>query len=184
MKDAATHRGPFRAEDVPPGEFWIPVGGSDRVAVVDFKDRALQWEDWVVSPDGRYVVLTEDAEEDSKKVEHISTSMHRVIMKFPEGLEIDHIDGDGFNNRRNNLRIATRAQNGANRGKTNANTSGYKGVSFRARDKRWVAMCGGRYLGYFLTAEDAAKAYDQEATARYGRFAKTNAGLGLLAESA
>ena len=55
--------------------------------------------------------------------------MHRVISACPEGQEVDHIDGDGLNNRRSNLRNATKAQNAYNVGPRRTNTSGYKGVS-------------------------------------------------------
>lgn len=65
-----------------------------------------------------------------------------------------------------------------NRGKTINNRSGYKGVRWHKRDKKWVAQItleGTRtHLGYFDSASDAARAYDEAAKQLHGPFAKTN----------
>jgi hypothetical protein len=105
--------------------------------------------------------------------------LHRFIVDAPHGLQVDHINGDVFDNRRSNLRLCTHGQNQCNRGMTQANTSGFKGV-FRAtwcKDK-WVARIksGGRitHLGSFGTPEDAARAYDAAAKSMHGDFARTN----------
>lgn len=92
-----------------------------------------------------------------------TTMLHRVIMGEPEGMTVDHWDGDGLNNRRSNLRVATKAQNNRNQRLTDRNTSGYKGVSWHKGDKRWRACIhvNNRYvhLGHFLTIEEAHLAY-------------------------
>jgi hypothetical protein len=93
---------------------------------------------------------------------------------------IDHINGDGLDNQRHNLRPATHAQNNQNRGATGG-TSDYKGVSWRTRDSHWVAQIGQRhpvrktfYIGAFSDEEEAARAYDARATELFGGFARLN----------
>lgn len=107
-----------------------------------------------------------------------SIAMHRLLMGNPEGLLIDHINGDGLDNRRENLRIGTKLLNGGNCGMRSHNTSGYKGVSFDKARNAWKAQIGNkathRFLGRFATAEAAARAYDEAARARYGEFAHCN----------
>jgi len=102
--------------------------------------------------------------------------MHRVIMDLSIGMEVDHIDGDGLNNQRKNLRVCTHLQNLKNRGIPKGNKSGYKGVSFYKRVKKWVAFIGvnGKNigLGYFLTKEDAYKAYCDACIKYHGDFYK------------
>jgi hypothetical protein len=56
--------------------------------------------------------------------------MHRLVMNAPNGTQVDHINGNGLDNRRKNLRFCTTKQNLRNRGKNSRNTSGYKGVSW------------------------------------------------------
>jgi len=106
------------------------------------------------------------------------TLLHRYLMK-PEGRkEVDHINNDRLDNRRINLRIATRAENARNVSRGKSNTSGYKGVhhikglnSYRAViwvDNKRV------HLGYFKSIEDAAKAYNEAAEKYHGDYAKLN----------
>jgi len=91
-------------------------------------------------------------------------------------LSIDHVDGNGLNNQKANLRVASHAENCANRRINRNNTSGFKGVS--KNKERWQAYIRVAYrqihLGYFDTPEEAAEAYDRAAIAYFGEFAKTN----------
>lgn len=92
---------------------------------------------------------------------------HRVIFLYFNGYlprHIDHIDCDPSNNRIENLRPATCAQNLSNRGKPATNTSGFKGVYPHKKSKLWIARLDvnskSHYLGYFKTPEEGGKAYD------------------------
>jgi hypothetical protein len=104
--------------------------------------------------------------------------MHRLILNTPRGLCTDHIDGNGLNNRRANLRVATHWQNQANSGMQPNNTSGFIGVVWDGRRKKWFAQIRAgnrkRWLGYFECAEDAARARDEAARQLHGSFVVTN----------
>ena len=104
--------------------------------------------------------------------------LHRVLMEPPDGLVVDHIDGNGLNNRRRasncNIRIATRSQNLMNSGIYKHNSSGFRGVSWDKAKQKWRAniMMDGRsmHLGYFLTPEDASATYERVSKELYGHF--------------
>jgi AP2 domain len=101
--------------------------------------------------------------------------MHVAILGANGG---DHIDGNGLNNRRSNLRPSTRHQNGWNRGKQKNNTSGFKGVSWYQSHQKWNAHIQAfgkiKHLGFFDSILEAAKAYDAGAIKYHGEFAKLN----------
>lgn len=100
--------------------------------------------------------------------------MHRVILRTKPHEHVDHKNGNGLDNRRSNIRIASRAENMWNRGKMPSNTSGFKGV--RKVKNRWqtrISINGNRlFLGSFLTKSTAAEAYDKAALRYHGSFAK------------
>lgn len=113
--------------------------------------------------------------------------MHRVILGVPPGIEVDHINGDGLDNRRCNLRMANRLENTRNRRLDADNTTGFKGIRLKPdtpRARPWEARIpiNGRRvsLGHFATAEEAARAYDNAALRFFGEFARTNKMIGLL----
>jgi hypothetical protein len=102
--------------------------------------------------------------------------LHRAIMGDTDGLEIDHIDCDGLNNRRRNLRPATRSQNLANKQIYTNNTSGFKGVSWKKGNGKWVSYIkanGQQYhLGYFDTPEAAHAVYAKASEKLHGEFGR------------
>jgi len=108
--------------------------------------------------------------------------MHREILGLSpdDPLQVDHINQDGLDNRKANLRLATAQQNRRNRPKTKVNP-GYKGVKLNKTSSkpRWYAMINlGRgeykYLGSYDTPEEAARAYDNAARVHFGEFAYPN----------
>ena len=106
----------------------------------------------------------------------VTVRMHRVIAAAPDGMDVDHIDGDGLNNRRSNLRHATRSENNCNRRAALKNASGLKGVSWNKANKKWLAQIRfhkqKKHLGYFNTPEEAHAAYCAAANVLHGEYAR------------
>lgn len=134
-----------------------------RVALVDDEDYdyLIQW-NWYVAYNGwhpyavRWRLVSEPEGPNTVR-------MHREILKAPSGTMVDHIDGDGLNNQRNNLRLATHTQNMRNRRPKRGNR--FRGVT-KHKDGKWmIVVCG------FETEEAAARARDQVVRDLHGEFA-------------
>jgi hypothetical protein len=102
---------------------------------------------------------------------------HRLIFLIHHGFlpeHIDHIDRNSLNNKIENLRIATKAENGWNRGKNKNNSSGYKGVHWNKFAGKWQAQIminnKKKHLGYFVCLEEAYKTYCTIANKYHGEF--------------
>lgn len=156
-----------------------------QIAIVDNSDfEQLSQFTWYIKArsDGRGFYAETAQRLPSSGVHHMK--MHRVLLGVPVGQRIDHIDGNGLNNQRANLRFCTASENGGNAQRNCNNKSGYKGVSWRQDCHRWrasITVKRRRFrIGHFLTPLEAALAYDTVAVKLYGEFARTNAVLGLL----
>jgi len=130
---------------------------------VHFNGRAWYAKRRAICPDGRSIIVR----------------LHRVILDIKDpSIEVDHINRDGLDCRRCNLRLATHAQNAVNSPPCRRNTSGFKGVSWDKTRGQWQAgiVTAGRRkaLGRFSRIEDAARAYDDAARRVHGAFAWLN----------
>lgn len=146
------------------------------VALVDDCDsyvRALTW--CTFRPDARrmYAVCNMRNVEGQSRLVYL----HCLIMGCKL---VDHVSGDGLDCRRANLRPATHAENSQNRRLGRNNTSGFKGVTWNKRARKWQAQLHRRdemvYLGLFADLSDAARAYDAAAREHFGEFARVNFG--------
>ena len=104
--------------------------------------------------------------------------MHRFILKPSNGFEVDHINHNGLDNQRSNIRIVTSRQNQMNSLIRKDNNSGCKGVSWYKSQNKWRAciMLKGKqkFLGYYSTIKEAATAYNQASVTYYGNFGFRN----------
>lgn len=114
------------------------------------------------------------------KVRGKTLLMHRVILGIaPEDTRhVDHINGNGLDNRKENLRLANHSQNGGNSRKREHGTSQYKGVYWSKPRQKWQAQIHinqrNTGLGRFDDEVEAAKAYDNAAIEHFGEFARLN----------
>jgi hypothetical protein len=106
----------------------------------------------------------------------VTIMLHRAILGASGRARVDHLSGNGLDNRRVNLRPATASENGWNRGRNSNNSSGFKGVWWAKHVGKWQALitAGGRreYLGLFDSPEAAHAAYSEAAKRLHGEFAK------------
>ena len=162
-------------------EKFIPIGDetvkcvlpNGRYFLFDSEDLDLvKTHKWSVADSG-YVETTGYRQGESERMR-----LHRIILQPSADSFVDHINGHRWDNRKRNLRIATPAQNAQNHKLSQANTSGYKGVSFEKRRHKYEAYIHvnnkKRHLGYFTDPKTAARAYDRAAVFYYGEFANPN----------
>lgn len=145
------------------------------VALVDDADVALvSGRKWHAVPSRTTVYAAHTTYPPPRRIE----SMHRVILGLgPRHPEVDHINGNGLDNRRANLRQAEHRQNMGNMRPRSGGSSRYKGVCQKpnGRWQAYITVDGKRrHLGYYADETAAAVAYDQAARAAFGEFARTN----------
>jgi hypothetical protein len=150
------------------------------VSPQDFEELSrYKWYETTTGYAIRWIYVNND--DGTKK--HRGVRMHREIMKAEDGVDVDHINGNPLDNRRENLRVCTRKQNCANsRARTNT-SSRYKGVNFDLQTGKWRARIKVEgeeiSLGRHKTELQAAIAYDKAAFEFHGEFAKLNTEMSL-----
>ena len=149
------------------------------VALVDADDydRVIRGWKWYAYHHGRTFYGTRRAQRPDGSI--TTQRLHRVILGLVDpAVSVDHRNGDGLDNRKQNLRVATKAQNNQNTRVRLDNRSGYRGVTWHKHTGRWraqICVDGRRtHLGLFDTAEQAALVYDTAARQHHGAFASLN----------
>jgi hypothetical protein len=150
-----------------------------KVALVDDEDypelAKHRWHAVIMPPGLAWYAIRNIKRPDGRRA---TLSMHRAILAAPRGQRVDHKNRDGLDNRRENLRFATAAQNAQNRVRGGRKTSRFIGVSWYAPTSRWKAQiqsAGKKMgLGYFLDEEAAARVWDAAAMHFFGAFAVLN----------
>lgn len=155
-------------------EIELTQGYSTKVSEVDAKElRSKKW--FAVKKGNTVYAFSSETNSDGKRK---NIPMHRFIMNPDRGVFVDHKNGDGLDNRRDNLRLVSHAQNQRNRKNAKNNKSGYKGVSIDKRSGKYRASIGvdGKsiHLGLFTIAEDAAKVYDKASVRYHGVYGRRN----------
>jgi len=131
---------------------------------------------WFINKNGKTFYVVRNVKTNGKKTKQ---PLHRFILYMTDSkILVDHIDGNGLNNCKDNLRTATHSQNSMNRGADRDNTTGFKGVFWHKRDKKFMAQITFNrkqiFLGYFSTAEEASTVYEAKAKELFGEFYKNN----------
>jgi HNH endonuclease/AP2 domain len=151
--------------------------GEGKWTLLDVKDYyRLRIFKWIIYGNGTnlYAVRHQLIEPNKTKTVY----MHREIMNPPAGLVVDHRNCDGLDNRKDNLRFATHAQNTRNRRKKKNASSQFLGVYFNKEKSTWDSqiMHNGKkiWVGRFKTEIDAARAYDAAALKYHKEFARLN----------
>lgn len=144
------------------------------VAIVDDEDfDRINAFNWRVLPSGDNLYGSRTVQKDNKSV---NIMMHRIILGVTDSeVQVDHKNGNGLDNRKENLRPSTRNQNMRNQTrKRSNNTSGYRGVSFEKSSGKWMAYIyvegKQKKLGRYLDLKDAAAAFDSAAKELFGEF--------------
>jgi len=149
-----------------------------KVAIVDEADyeRLNKWKWCAHLRRGHWYAKREGPRTDGHRT---TIHMHCEVLNPPPGIRPDHINGDGLDNRRGNLRLCSQHQNCYNRQKSKSiATSAFKGVYWEKARGKWKSQIRFNriaiYLGYFTSEIQAALAYDEAAEKYFGEFAKTN----------
>lgn len=148
-------------------EHWALVDADDYTLVAPYK--------WYAVQDGHNIYAATNIRKGNK---YTNKRMHRLILDAKKGEIVDHINRDGTDNRRQNLRIVNRAQNRMNASKYSNGASNYKGVTFDKRYNKYRAQIKtngkSKHIGYYDTEEEAALAYNRAAQELFDEYAYLN----------
>lgn len=126
---------------------------------------------WTIEKSGRRFYAT-------TRINGVKIRMHRLLLKPKKTQQVDHINHNGLDNRRENIRLSTHIQNTRNRERTNKRKQRYKGVHYHKKMKKYQASISYNkrryFLGSFKRAKDAAKAYNDAAIKYFKQFAVLN----------
>lgn len=148
-----------------------------QIALVDDEDYdyLMQWK-WYASEFSNTFYAVRSAHKFGENTRCKRIYMHRTIMGAPQKLEVDHIDHNGLNNQKNNLRLCSHMDN--QRNKMSWSKSGYSGVHYKKDHKKYIAyICVDHkniFLGHTETPEMAALLYNIAAIKYFGEFANLN----------
>ena len=149
--------------------------GNNQFALVDYEDyEYLNELKWHLHKNGNQLYAQTTFYENKKRKQ---IYMHRLILE-PKEKCIDHVNGNGLDNRKCNLRMCERHENALNRKKNINNLSGFKGVSWFKPSQKWRAQIQYKkivyHLGSYEKRIDAARAYNEAAIKYHGEFANLN----------
>lgn len=160
------------------GKYGSVIGNYALVDDADF-DWLMQWK-WHAD-NGRHTLYAKTHMPPISGGAKKKARMHRILLGITDrNVFTDHIDGNGLNNQRSNIRVCTNYQNVMNKAGTISGTSKYKGVSWSKQTSKWIARIrvkGNKHdthLGTFVFEDDAALAYNEAAKIHYGEFAYLN----------
>lgn len=157
----------------------IILNKTDLRAIVDDDDFfRFGWMNWYLNDNG-YVVT--DTPRPKREMGYpVKVRLHRLIVQCPDGMDVDHINGDKLDNRKENLRICTRSENLANKESASDSRKRLKGAYINKRSKniQWSSSINipnsnprkQKHLGYFKTEEEAHEAYKNASLEIHGEF--------------
>ena len=149
-----------------------------KVALVDEEDYEylMRWKWYLYEANGQCYAVRNERFSTEHGHARRTVRMHREIMHTPKTLYVDHINHNGLDNRKCNMRHCSSRENQGNRLLTKACSSQYKGVN--KHDGKWQARIGHKYkqlyIGFYDTEAEAARAYNHKALEIFGEFARLN----------
>jgi hypothetical protein len=152
--------------------------GRKTIVVDDVDFDGVSKHNWSIVGSGSTFYALSNLPRSASQQKHFTIKMHRLISNAAKGTLVDHRDGNGLNNQRDNLRICTPFENACNRKKRKNSQSRFKGVYWNKQSCRFWSDINYRgnkiYIGMFDSEIEAALAYDRAAEKHHGEFARKN----------